>query len=187
MTKRWKRRPFLAILAVIVGLVLSGIELAGPEWHLVHGDSVHYRGWRIPIPYWFCVTNATSEPKLWNLPLGAFKWHGPCAYISFLARRSGEPLAPADYRRFAEDAARRQGYRLTSERKIPVDGTFAECFESVSTEDNKTHQIVCPIRGSILAATYIGSPNYFPDFYSMLQGMSRDRTAGVGHKVPPSR
>lgn len=169
----------LAIPIAVLGLLFSALELAGPAWHLVYGDSIQYHGWRIPVPYMFCVTHSSSVPELWKWPIGITKWHGPSANINFPVLHAEPPasLSPERYERWAKDAAEvtatRQQYWVTAERKVPVDGTLAYCFESVSAEDRATREITCPIRGSHLAVFFVGSLEYFSDFYSMLKGMSR--------------
>jgi hypothetical protein len=177
------RKPVLrlTILGIFLCLLYSCLELAGPAWHLVYGDSVRFRGWKIPVPRMFCVIHSSSVPELWKLPIGIPRWHGPYAIISFivLTAEPSDSLSPERYERWTKDAAEvtatRQKYWVTAERKVLVDGTFIYCFESVSAEDRTTRAITCPIKGSPLVAEYFGSLKYFPDFYSMLKGMSRAR------------
>lgn len=179
MKSRRRHILCLAIPIAVLGLLCAGLELAGPAWHLVYGDSVHFRKWQIPVPRIFCVFHSSSVPELWKLPIGIPRWHGPYATISFLvlARELPDSFSPERYERWAKNAAEnsatRQKFWVTAERKVPVDGTFAYCFESVSAEDRTTREITCPIKGSPLVADYFGSLKYFPDFYSMLKGMSR--------------
>ncbi len=176
-TTKFARRLICA--AAILGpaaLFLLLIALWGPMWHLVHGGSIFYQGWRIPVPEGFYVRNNQKGPKMWKHALGTPILRVPYAVIGIHATPTGHPFrAEADYEHVSKAVtavAEEEGYQFQSTRAVSGQHSVADCWEFVSTKSKSEVTVRCVVEGTHLFFIYMGYPRYVPSFYSSLRDIS---------------
>jgi len=171
--------------AFIVGLliVLLLVPLLGPGWHLLHGDSISYGGWSIPVPRGFSVKRAPGGPVMWKFALGVPFFDAPYGHISLygLGKPARQPFEyDRDYSRFEKGVTQQaveSGYRFESKRTTSVGKNSGYCFEFTRPLDLK-HPISgrsllrCAVEGSSVVLFFEGDPRYIPDVLATFQRMS---------------
>lgn len=168
-----------AICLMLPLVLLLIIPLFGPAWHALRGDSISYQGWRIPVPDGFFVRNERATPTMWKLTLGTPLWRAPFGQITVFTYPSDRPFrSEADYNNFARGvihAARSDGYSFLSTRKVASGHAAAYCWEFASSKRKAESAVRCAVGDSLLVLFYSGHQKYLPQFYSALQGVSREK------------
>lgn len=165
------------LCSVVAGLlaVLITVPLLGPGWHLLFGDTISFEGWRVPVPQGFYVRQSATETAMWKQSFGIPFFNVPYGHVSLY--RSPQKLfsLDRDYSRFkaalAQDASK-EGYKLTSERTVPVGDKPAHCLEFKRSSPAPGALVRCVVESSAIAIFYEGDPRYVPDVFAILQGVS---------------
>jgi len=168
-------------------LVLAAVPLLAPVWHLWHGDSISWQGWKISVPKGFCA-RSDQNPTLWKFAFGAPFLNLSYGHISLFHRPTGQlPFEfGRDFGHFAAsvtEVAKQDGYRFASKKTLKVGDTTAHCLEFESEVDSSRALLRCAIEDSLVVIFYEGASRYVPDFLSVLEGMSRQGVARDGKYV----
>jgi hypothetical protein len=174
------RLVFALLGAALAGMlfVLAAVTLLAPVWHLWHGDSISWQGWKVPVPKGFCV-KSEQNPTMWKFSFGAPFLNSSYGHISLFHRPAGQSPFEfgRDFERFAAsvtEVARQDGYRFASTRTLKVGDTTAHCLEFENEVDRSRSLVRCAIEDSLVTIFYEGATRYVPDFLSMFGGMSHE-------------
>jgi hypothetical protein len=174
------RKRIFQLLAVALGawtLMLFSVPLLGPIWHFLHGDSVDYEGWQLPVPKGFYARTLPGGPTMWKPTLGVPFFSAPYGHISvFHVPSDRQPFVYArDFQSFSDaisDDARRSGYQFNSNRVVNIGKTAAYCVEFSRSIERPRFLVRCRVENAPIAPFYEGDERYLPDFFSMLEGIS---------------
>jgi hypothetical protein len=163
----------LLLIACLIVVAAFLPELVGASWHLVHGNSAHYRDWDIPVPTgWFAVNQGESLAvermlrfALWqDAPMVVFlPVHVTSNYVF-------------DRNVWEEEQVKiqvKKGYRLSSTRDIQVAGQAGYCWEFAQAADPARLWITCVLPAERLSADFSGDRSYAAAFYALLPGIVR--------------
>ena len=184
------RTTFLRVVRGSATLILSAIALflaAGfllsSGWHLIHGRSISYAGWNIPVPRGYFVISHGGTPTMWRLAPGAPKFQIPYGALSFRNwTGSAHPFSrEADYQSSEaawSQAASESGHHLESSWQIPIQGKTGYCWEFTRKSRSQPRSLVrCAIEGSNIYLFYEGDPQYSRDVTAIMEGMSSENAA----------
>jgi hypothetical protein len=152
-------------------LFLLAGPLMAPCWHIIHGDVISYDEWTIRVPDQFFVR---GESVMWRLNLGTPLFRVPYGHIS-LFRQTKTVDMPRDYPRFESaivGEGMKSGLQVESRRAINIDGHEGRCLQMSRSIGAQT-LVRCIIADDSTLVFYEGYPQYVPQFFSMVQGMSR--------------
>ena len=170
---RVRRKLSWLALPVVLGLIYSSVVLFAPVWHLFHGDSISYQGWRIPVASAFFAKRGSGGPSLIRITIGTLLWDGPSADIHFSVFPKAFYFA-TEYQGFAAGSARAAshlGYQPSAHNEVRIGGATGYCLEFIRPGTKAKSYIQCALEGSKLFILYIGSSEYVSEFYSTLEGM----------------
>lgn len=170
---------FVAVAVGVTFIILVAIPLLGPCWHLFHGDSISFDGWRVPVPRGFYVKRVKTKPVMWNMSFGTPYFNVPYGHISLFRAPSEQvfSLETGTYGRFKDSLiqqATQGSYQLTSERTLSIAGRPVYCLEFARPAPQPKSLIRCAIDRSDLAIFYEGDSKYAPDAYATIQGMQNE-------------
>src|SRR5271156_5966903 len=182
IVKRVLRCFTAGLVACIFGLL--GIPLYGWCWHVLHGNSIYFENWTLPVPKGYFVRDSHDGsiqkrqygPTMWKLTLGAPLLNTPSGHLSFYSRKPLQPFFfERDYPRFKAglfQSATEEGFQLTSEREVPVGNSIGRCLEFGRTGVASEMLVTCAIENSVVVAFYDGDSRYSQDFFDTLRGMA---------------
>lgn len=170
----------LGIFCGVFLIVLLAVPLFGQIWHLFHGDSFSYAGWKIPVPNGFYVHDSGQDTTMWRLSLGVPLLDKPYGHISLYTRPS-----PFDFNRdssrFDEgvtEEAGRTGFQLVSRQAVVVGGRSGYCLEFHRSTPKQPRSLVrCAVTDSVVVVFYEGDARYLSQFFTMLGGMILENSA----------
>jgi hypothetical protein len=174
----------IGVLFAIVMWLSVGFALS-TGWHLLHGNSISYAGWKIPVPRGYYARQNRGVPFIWTLSLGAPVFRSQYGRLSFYSWQG--PAHPfsrdKDYPGFEESvsqAAAESGHQLKSRRTISLGDKSVYCLEFARETRQPRSLVRCAVEKSIIYPFYEGDPRYLPDMFTIFQGMSPERfTDGV--------
>jgi len=161
------------ILCGIIALLI--VPLFGPCWHLLHGDTTSYAGWKIPVPKGFYVRKSPNGATMWRLSLGVPLLPVPYGHVSIFEHQGESFLFSPHYRGFSDSVsqdAATGGYAI-QERAVSTAGSTAYCLELDRRAGQPTSMARCAIEGTGIAVFYEGDKKYLSDFFSVLRNMSK--------------
>src|SRR5712692_8769137 len=177
-------RLLIAALAAI-GVCFLVVPLLGFGWQVLHGNSISYAGWRIPLPKGYYMTQERKGPAIWRLSLGAPAFDVPYGHFSFYSLGSPKPLfsAARDYRLFEETMVKEaveSGHHLESRQTLSIGDKSAYCLEFIRETKQPRSLARCAVENSNFYVFYEGDPRYLPGLRSLLQGMSPEKPGKDG-------
>jgi len=162
---KWK----LGAAAIFVALAILLPEVVSAGWHVVHGRSVDYRGWKVTVPFeWYAMR------------------HGDGMTVERMSRLSWEkdPVAtflpvhftktfPFNYEVFGGVQAkvlRGKGYAPAAVRNIQIGANGGRCWTFTSTAKGQSDQewIDCVVPKDLTSVDYIGPTAYANEFFSVI-------------------
>jgi hypothetical protein len=176
---KWLKSALQISAVAIVGftLTLCSVPFLGYYWHLRHGDSISFAGWKIEVPKRYEVVVHAKGPALWRYSLGVPLVDAAFGHISFYEGPRPFHLS-SDYSAFEKamyNNARESGHELKGSMVIPVGNTSAYCVEFGRKGKQPQSLVRCMFDGEGIGAFYEGSPTYIPDFFTMLRQMSLEK------------
>jgi hypothetical protein len=154
-------------------------------WHLVHGDFIAYRQWKIRVPPTFYVRQGTHGPFLWTHSVGFPFRHDPYAVIG-ISELPHLFEYEEDYQKFttgADLAAQDQGYKFLSTQKVSIGKSLGYCQEYGLLHDPAKSFAQCAVEHTNLLFSYRGHRKYIPVLLSTLQSISDKDAAGDWHSL----
>jgi len=128
-----KKRLLIGITLMLGGYfaALASVPFLGYGWQFLHGSSIVFAGWRIPVPAGFYMTEGERSRTLWRLSIGMPIRKGPYGQITLF--HQSKPVSGREFDRDLEAgfvrAAQIEGYALSAKRELRVADTRAVCFE----------------------------------------------------------
>jgi len=167
---RWK--AIVAIVAILIGVFLPEVVAAG--WHLLHGNSTRYRGWNIPVPTgWYATTRGdrltVGKMRLFSL------WRDPPTAV-FLPLHAG-PRYVFNYdvwQAVQTEILSKKGYQRFDARDLSLAGEPGYCWRFVHNVDVAKSWVTCVVPQEQLTADFLGDGMYIPEFYSLLEHVTRN-------------
>ena len=170
-------RPLKLLLCAVLATSLAGtlaVPFLGAMWHLVHGNFIAYRQWKIRVPPTFYARQGTLGPFLWTLPLGFPFRHDPYAVIG--VSELPHPFEyEEDYQNFtasADLAAEDQGYKFLLTQKVSIGNSWGYCHEYGLLHDPAKSFVQCAVEHTSLLFGLRGHMKYIPVLVSTLQSIS---------------
>ncbi len=173
MSRKTKWKIGAAAIFLTLAILLPEVVSAG--WHMVHGRSVEFRGWKVTVPFeWYAVS------------------HGEGMTVERMSRLSWEkyPVAtflpvhftktsPFSYDLFGSVQAgvlRARGYLPSAMRDIEVGGEGGRCWIFISAAHRNQEWIDCIVPKDLTSVDYIGPAANANEFFSLLGNIKRVET-----------
>ena len=164
----------LCVFAVVLVFLLCVVPFLGYGWHLLHGDTISYKGWKILVPKSYMVRNGAEGPVLWRHSFGVPWFHVPYAYVSFFSS-AHQFQASTDYTKFEQsmsESAGESGHQLKNRNVMSTGDTTAYCIEFTRYGKEPRALVRCAVQGEKIYAFFEGSPRYIPDLFNILKQMT---------------
>lgn len=165
MSRKTKWKIGAAVIFAALAILLPEVVSAG--WHVVHGRSVEFRGWKVTVPFeWYAIR------------------HGEGMTVERMTRLSWEkdPVAtflpvhftktyPFNYDVFAgvqTKFLRGKGYAPGAVRNIQIGANGGKCWTFTSKANSEQLWISCVVPKDLTSVDYIGPAAYANDFFSVI-------------------
>ncbi|MFZ0211347.1 MAG: hypothetical protein WBE20_00455 [Candidatus Acidiferrales bacterium] len=162
-TKKMKIAAAIVFLAIAIFLP----EVVSAGWHVAHGKTVTFRGWKVDVPFeWYARS------------------HGEDMTVERMSRLSWrqDPIAvfqpvhftktyPFQYELYGKEQAlvmRAKGYLLSGQQDLEIAGKGGRCWTFNAWNNRDNLWIACIVPKDLTAADYIGTRAYAPNFFSVL-------------------
>ncbi len=162
--------PILAVLLFL--LHVSFPTIVATAWHLLHGDSITYKTWEVPVPKgWYA---ASKGEMLIVTRMARFRERGNGPNIALLSLPIPAGSAPTSHRlkRAEIEVFSKNGYVFTGGRAIRLGNHEGYCLEFVRRDNRDYIRITCKVLTDQLGVDFEGYRTFVADFYSVLQGVS---------------
>jgi hypothetical protein len=154
-------------------LFLLAVTLMAPCWHIIHGDFISYDEWTIRVPDHFFVR---GDGVMWRLNPGTPLFTVPYGHIS-LFRNAKTVDLPRGYPLFESAIVAegmKSGLQVESRRTINIGGHEGRCLQMSRSIGGTPILVRCIIADDSTLVFYEGYPQYVSQFFSMMQGMSKN-------------
>jgi hypothetical protein len=135
---------------------LASVPFLGYGWQFLHGSSIVFAGWRIPVPAGFYMTQSEKSRTLWRLSIGMPIRKGPYGQITLF--HQSKPVSGREFDRDLEAgfvrAAQIEGYALSAKRELRVADTRAVCFEFTRFGETGLRRALCRRKWRRVAVVY---------------------------------
>jgi hypothetical protein len=175
---------FLCALIATPLIAMLFVPFLGMTWHLLHGNFISYRQWKIRVPSDFYVSHGAKGPFLWKLTLGFPLWRGPYGVIG-ISELSHSFEYEEEYPRFmtgADMAAQDQGYKFLSSTDVSVGKTLGHCLEYGPLHDATKSFVQCTVEHTSLLFSFRGHTKYIPILFSTIQTISDQSAEAAPNK-----
>lgn len=174
----------LVCIPVIPALVYYAPVLTSLGWHLVHGNTVHYRGLRIEVPLGWVADTLTLQDDLPDNPQGItlqkpprtlnIEARGPeLVYINVLLSDTGHP--PQQQAAEWQDLFR-TSHPATEFDMAEIDTGLppgASCLVATARNARSSVALACASIPGAWLATYAGSQKDVSQFLKVVHGLVR--------------
>jgi hypothetical protein len=171
-----QKKQKIVVAAILLVLAVFLPELVSAGWHLIYGDSVTFRTWKVEVPFeWYAVRRGEgiSVERMIRIP-----WlRGPVAIflpVHFTKQFNFQ------YDLYAEEQQKTlsgRGYQLEGQRDLKIAGEDARCWTFGLRSHEKEVWIACIAPKDLTSVDFIGSRTYSPGFFSLLQKIQPAKTA----------
>lgn len=166
MDHKTKGRMALATFVLVLAIFLPEVVSAG--WHMIHGRSVRFRDWNIPVPFGWYATHSGEGVALERM-LRFSLWHNAPVAV-FLPVHFGKAFH-FQYELFGAEQTRvldKRGYVFKAQRDFRAAGQDGRCWVYSKVKDPSQRWIACIFPEEMFSADFTGSQTYAAQFYSIL-------------------
>jgi hypothetical protein len=171
------KRKLSLILPTLAGLMVLSVvflpEVASFGWHLLHGDSVEFLVWEVPVPWGW--RELQDNKSIIVQRIGRWNNTPSDAIVTTFDLPVGVAMDTKELKKGLIETQLKEGRRLMSEDEVQLDGEMGSCLTFGEDEHTSTRWIHCDFPVHRLSVGYIGTERHSHILRSIIKGIKPSR------------